>query len=320
MLQHERCLHLTRFVCSLVRVRALSLLQHSETFPQMLLGLLENDERLVGQRLERCYEAAKAVALAADSSIVEVKQISRESSLNLPYVQCCIGLLSSVGFSRVPTVLAQMLIAYSRSIGQTRIIEEGNQKVRDVEIRKSAGKSMQCLSVWDAVAGSKVISEYGMDDLASLPAAGSPPTDEAWSRVFDVNKYQSFLADADAETAGQLGRSTEVLWQPKLKDITSQKYNAVHGTNPQGDTERLCDQAFLVHLHRTSQWHLAERHWMAGLLPADELITSPGTHNPPVYYILWRGKRGCLAWLMDSRGGVYEFGSAATPLRWLHNL
>eukprot|EP00971_Amphidinium_carterae_P347347 6489290-Amphidinium_carterae.1 len=324
MMQHERCLHLTRFVTSLVSVRATSLLQHAETFPQTLLGLLAadlaTDERLVGERLQHCYRAVQAVSLAGASSNPEVRQMYQESPLHLPFVQICIGLLSSVGYSRVPTVLAQMLICYARSIGQTRIIEEGNQKIRDTEIRKSAGKAMQCLSIWDAEAGSAVIEEYGMSNLQYLSAAGSPPTDDAWTRVFDVNKYQSYLAEVDAETAGHLNRASELEWQPKLKEITGQRYNHLHGTNPRGDAERMCDQAFLMHLQRTSRWDLAERHWMAGLLPTQELVRPPGLHNPPVYFVLWRGKRGCLAWTMEASSGVYEFSRGPTPWRWLHNL
>eukprot|EP00971_Amphidinium_carterae_P335059 6470721-Amphidinium_carterae.2 len=320
MAQHQRCLHFSRFVTSLARVRSVSLLQHTEVFPQCLLGLLANDERVVGERLLHCYEVATSMSAAADSPIPEIRQMSVESNLNMPWVRSCICLLASTGFSRVPTVLSQMVVNYARSVGQTRIIEEGNQKIRDVEIRKSAGKSMQCLTIWDAEAGSGVINEYGMESLPFMAAAGSPPTDEGWSRVFDVNKFHSFLAEADAETAARLRRTEEVQWQPRLKEITGPKYSSVHGTNPQGDAERMCDQAFIVHLQKTSQWHLAERHWMGGLLPTDELVTAPGGHSPPVYYILWRGKRGCLGWHMRVTGSLYEFDNSPAPLRWLHNL
>eukprot|EP00971_Amphidinium_carterae_P185375 3680757-Amphidinium_carterae.2 len=139
-----------------------------------------------------------------------------------------------------------------------------------------------------------------MSNLQYLSASGCPRTDDAWTRVFDVNKYQSYLADANAEIAGHLHRSSGVDWQPKLKDITSQNYNNMHGTNPHGDADRMCNQAFVMHLHKTSQSHLAERHWMVGVLPTDELVRRPGVQNPLVYYVLWRVKRGCLAWTMEA--------------------
>eukprot|EP00971_Amphidinium_carterae_P185376 3680757-Amphidinium_carterae.3 len=111
--------------------------QHERDMSAVVSRTVSHDERLVSQRLQQCYEAAKAVSL-----------------------QDCGRVWASTDLiSRVPTVLAQMLISYARSVGQTRIIEEGNQKIRDTEIWKSAGKAMQCLSIWDSEAGSAVIEE-----------------------------------------------------------------------------------------------------------------------------------------------------------------
>eukprot|EP00971_Amphidinium_carterae_P139940 2772647-Amphidinium_carterae.1 len=52
--------------------------------------------------------------------------------------------------------------------GQTRIIEEGNQKLRDTEIQKSAGKAMQCLSIWDSEAGRAIEFLNKVDNIGRI--------------------------------------------------------------------------------------------------------------------------------------------------------
>eukprot|EP00971_Amphidinium_carterae_P336839 6473391-Amphidinium_carterae.1 len=317
--QDEYTQSLATLVTELVSVRACSYVQYSDGLPHCVLRLISLDPRIVQMEIARLRTLAQSVVSASRCAVPALQQLARESEMHSTFMMYVLASLCAEGFKRVSANLVKLLTEFLCGVRQTRIIEEGNQRMRDVEQRKSMNKSMRALSVYDSVACSGLVDEYGYRPITPHATPGPPPSDDGWKRVFDCDEFRTFAESLSSSDAASIRR--DGLWRTEvsLQQIQSKAFETVHSTNPAGELERLCGQSLLYHLEITSSWPCSENYWMSGLLPVHELVHQRETPNE-LYHVLWSGKFGSLLWRVTVDGNTYAFSRQPSALVWAHVL
>eukprot|EP00971_Amphidinium_carterae_P347383 6489362-Amphidinium_carterae.1 len=110
--------------------------------------------------------------------------------------------------------------------------------MRDAELRKSMNKTMRALTVYDSVACSGLVTEYGYSVIAPHPTPGDPPSDDGWKRLFDCDEFRAFAETVSEEDAHQLKRDDLRRTDENMQRLQTKDFAEVHSTTPAGELDR----------------------------------------------------------------------------------
>eukprot|EP00971_Amphidinium_carterae_P161531 3202573-Amphidinium_carterae.3 len=140
MLQDSWACSLGRLVTELLAARSASMFAHSRGYPLKLAGALGTEEQRA-QTLHTLKEDFCAFAEMQHVALEVVKSMAEKHPLRQPVLQLVLIPLLQCKFTHWPEESLD-IIKCVFSLGQSRIIEDANQKLRDIETRHTSSKVM----------------------------------------------------------------------------------------------------------------------------------------------------------------------------------
>lgn len=209
--------------------------------------------------------------------------------------------LSDVGFNEVPTLTRTWLNELWGSLLNSKLIEDANKLQRDEEQRGSTSKKVPRMQGWHCITQHKLFEKYHRKELPNDMQVGTPG-DFSFNDLFQYKKKRE-------------PNEAEKKDFDFVKEITKDK--VWPSMTPMSEQEKLAAFAMLMKVCSGSahgiDWALVEKAWLAGLLPAGQVLSVRGAlafvvssfHNAA---LVWPGHRGA----DDS----FKFDTSIASLNW----
>lgn len=215
------------------------------------------------------------------------------SQVSCPIV--CIGGKSS----RISVLLTReewLKQVFSSQAG-TVMIEQSNKVLRDHETRDGTSKMLQYMAAWEALLNSKLLDDFGLNEIDDGVAAGNPPP---WfgERLF-------------VPTRDHTGKGSQLDLAAILKQPTWVSYSAQSQKLGYGQMEAL------RYLHLHNEWARAEDMWHTKLLMEGSVINHISTDR--VLLVLQVLEVSAICWPVTRIAhDMFELDLRVEKLEWVH--
>ena len=174
------CARAVRFASELLRTRCSSMSWHTSSYPGLLGPLLSRDRSIVDAHMELFKRHASAYEAAKEIRRPEIARMVQRSCMRGKFMQSCIFFAKRNEW-RVSPQLIELVEAAFLGLRQTKMNEDANQQVRDLETRASAHKLHNAIAVWNVPVASKLLSKCQWKEATVDP---SVPTLRLSSEIF----------------------------------------------------------------------------------------------------------------------------------------
>ena len=273
-----------KFLVQLLRTRSSSMLWYTSCFPGCLAPLLDEDPAVVLETMTAFREAVTAWEAAKTCAQADVQELADRCHMTGKYMTACIRLAKDAGWT-VSMPLRELLNCVFTAMLNEKLNEDANHKIRDIETRANASKTMQHFTQWSVPVERKILELYERPPMAidvSVPCmrdTGSVSRHSLFEPVFEEGKRDKELVDF----AGIL--------HPK----TWSTYNSI----------TLKESAVVMELvrfiHRKGDWGLLDKVWVTTLLPKGHVVVDMELKS--FYLVLDVWKTGALAWPLQGMPG-----------------
>lgn len=271
------------FVMKLVKFRALSMMHHTTGYLARLAGLLHED-RDIQQRFEKTlYEDLDDFDTLSRRPEREATKLTKRSIMQIPLMKLCMAMRERYADS-FPHALREYIGLIFQGWGQTKINEDANRTVRQVETRGQNSKKVQRVRRWAAPRQEKMIDQWGRAEVtpnSELPCPSSIP-----DGFFNVTQ----------KIANE---------QPSLQSITKTTaswptfgYGTIHN--------QAADLAVSRVMRAQNAWGYLADLWQVSLLPENQVVRKKGSGD--LFFVLHvQEGSAAILWKMLDKGRSFEF-------------
>eukprot|EP00971_Amphidinium_carterae_P253115 5025348-Amphidinium_carterae.3 len=130
--------------------RSGSMLPHLAGYPERCVGLLGNVD-LMHETMHEVKGITACYAEAVHCTIPEVQELVRRHPWQDNFMKLVVAYLSKTEFSSVDPALEELLHLAFGGFGQSRMMEEINQRLRDAETRSNCSKTQSLMHSWEVL-------------------------------------------------------------------------------------------------------------------------------------------------------------------------
>lgn len=163
----DRLLHAT------LKHRAQSMVWHSEAAPGLFAGLLHQTAGCRAAALAKIKELWDVFSAAEGASTPAVKKAVLRSPFNTPVVREVCLALKAADFKSVHPYVADLLLDIFGGWGQSKVIEDAFQRLRDKETRGAPSNNIRAARRWYTLANGPLLAEYHRNPVGGPAVAGA---------------------------------------------------------------------------------------------------------------------------------------------------
>jgi hypothetical protein len=282
---------LARLVTGIVAERAGSMVWHTSFYPGRLAGIF-NEEASVGimEELKVCTGAWRAAQQQAGPIL---KKMVQRSPFGTTYMKWVVVIAEQGGW-QCTNMLKELVAAVFSGIGQSKIIEDNNQRLRDRETRDNSSKEVAHLAIWQTPVVNNLLGQYGFSEVQAPTVVTQAPA--SMEHLFNPT------ASAKKRKRRELGEPESECTEPgDPEDAMKESFKEITGRqdwvtcNPKSLQNHISDMVFMQWCHQNDGcWHLAASAWKAQLAPEGHLLAEKATST--VFIIIKALEHAFLAW------------------------
>ena len=245
-------------IAALIKTRSSSLCTYTSSFPGLLAGLVHDEEAKRKESAVLFARHCRAWESALESTVPKVKELLSRHPLASTPMQFAMKFFKAGKYETVTAQLRSLLDALWGSVGQTKLVEDAIQKLRDHESRDSTNKTMCHMSSWEHLVTHELLKVHHRREVEIVTASPAPSN---FGGALFVPVAKSGQGEHD-----QGIDDTKLDLQRIMGSADWVSFNA------QSSMQRVGESHLLLELHRTGKWHMATRAWQSELLPESFLV------------------------------------------------
>lgn len=293
---------LWKMIFCITRARATSMSRYSDECPGLLAGMVHTDGAIVRHTLQVFKQHVEAYRAACSKTGRFLQDAVRRHPLSGTAVRFAEAFAAAASFDRVTPQMQDHLLAMFAGWGQTKVVEDTIQKLRDHEQRDSSSKEVCRMQSWENMVSHRVMEQYGRVEIQPTSNATMPNT-------FGDNLFHPAVVRPGEVKQGKLD----------LDKILAKVDWVSHSAQSQQNNVAISQ--LLLHLHQGGSWDFAAQSWKASIMPEGCLImhTSDPGDEFMVLILGLGGDReccsvgsGCAGWFFRDPTPI---GVAASPTR-----
>lgn len=251
---------------------------YSCSFPGIRAGLLHNDEAKSQRALQTFAGHVRAFEAAQRCSTEGMKQLLARHPLSSLPMRFAAKMLAAEDYRSANCQLLGLVRGIFEGVGNTKLIEDGFQKLRDHETRDSTNKVQRRMASWENLVAYRLWNVHDRQELAPT-TTGQPPT--------------SFGPSLFVPVAGTKGDEYSAGLSPQL-DLNRVMGSVDWATfDAQTQMERLGEPQQLLAMHRRGNaWDMCGVAWKSALLPEGQLVSYTGGDGGATAWLVIRGLPG----------------------------
>lgn len=165
-----------KLAMNIVKQRVSSMLWH-QNFPAAAVQLVSHSEAAQQRGLEQLNAEVQAVAWAREHGGKVGLDMAEKSMLNGELMQELMTLCAAVDYKEVPTAADRLVRDIFGGFNNTLINERANQRLRDVEQRQGARKSVARMSRWNHLVSGDLLASHKWPALEATTHCPTPTND-----------------------------------------------------------------------------------------------------------------------------------------------
>lgn len=148
---------------------------YSCSFLGILAGLLHDDESKKKHALEPFAEHFHAFEAAQRCSTAAMRQVLESHPLSSLPVRFARKMLAAEDYKTANCQLLDIARGIFEGVGNTKLIEDGFQKLRDHESRDSTNKVQRRMQSWENLVAHQLWATHGRTEVAPTTTGQPPP-------------------------------------------------------------------------------------------------------------------------------------------------
>jgi hypothetical protein len=214
--------------------------------------------------------------------------------MGIPFMKCLVELAKKSNFSMTTQITHMARSSLSGPLA-TKIIEDMNQRLRDIETRVNASKNVKHMQQWNACADAGLFARNGREDfrvdVARLrPMPGHKLAEELFTKSYPTNLVEAL----------------------DFKRITGEQAWTTY--NAAGLGKYVAEAQLMLHLNATDSWHRAEEFWLVRLIPEGEWLFD--MESTQLFFVVYRCPWAMLTWQCNYNKNKRWTWAFAKELQW----
>lgn len=269
----------------------------------MLAGLLHEDAAKRQDSLKLIELHVSAYDTASSCTLESMQQLlSRHPLSSLP-MKFAAKFLKAAKFQTATPQLVDLCNGLFSGVGQTKLVEDAFQKLRDHETRDSAHKMLGRMQAWEDLVQHKLWAVHGREEVSGATAAATPAN-------FGNSLFVLVAKAGEGEFEQPIDDSLQL--SRIMGSVDWVTFDA------QSQMERVGAVQHLLSMHvGGKQWHLCDGAWKCSLVPEGHLVTS-SEGGGGTFFIVRSFAGACLAWpCVRLAANAWGFDFSAERLTWM---
>lgn len=196
----------------------------------------------------------------------------------------------------ITPAMRSLLSVLFETVGQTKLVEDCNQLLRDRETRDAPSKALARFSSWATPVDHGLLQRHGRADIEVNSSAAVDPNFEA-DRIFVAKHTTDDASDKGVPLRKVLGAQK---WTTYNAQTVRETYSHIH---------------LFLHARRNNCWQQVGNFWMVQLLPEFQLFRD--TRSDRVYFTIKVFEAAAVAWpMVQVANNMWRMDMTVTQLTW----